>query len=96
MSSFLKNNLMEYFVLIDPAGNPLQVFGSLLECFSWRPAKKFYSDPVIHRIHYKPDGILAVQVIQVGKDNFNPDIIHPVSKKDFFLSSVPEHASDTF
>jgi len=87
---------MEYFVLIDPAGNPLQVFGSLLECFSWKPTKKFYSDPTLHRIHYKLDGTLAVQIIQVGKDNFNPDLIHPGSKKDFSLSSVPEHASDTF
>ena len=53
---------MEYFVLLDPAGNPLQLFRSMLE------------DPIIHRIHQKLDGSLVVQVIRVGKENFSMEL----------------------
>jgi hypothetical protein len=62
--------MVEYFVLLDPEGIPLKIFRSMLECLTWKTTQKFYEDPIIHRIHQKPDGSLAVQIIRVGKENF--------------------------
>ena len=64
---------MEYFVLLDPAGNPLQLFKSMLEVLTWKTTMRFFEDPIIHRIHQKPDGSLTVQVIRVGKENFSAE-----------------------
>ena len=65
---------MEYFVLLDPAGNPLQLFRSMLEVLTWKTTMRFFEDPIIHRIHQKLDGSLGVQVIRVGKENFSMEL----------------------
>ena len=64
---------MEYFVLLDSAGNPLQLFRSMLEVLTWETTMRFFEDPIIHRIHQKLDGSLVVQVIRVGKENFSAE-----------------------
>ena len=75
---------MEYFVLLDPAGNPLQLFKSMLEVLTWKTTMRFFEDPIIHRIHQKPDGSLTVQVIRVGKENFSAerDVLYRVPVPD--------------
>ena len=65
--------MIEYLVLLDPAGNPLQLFKSMLEVLTWKTTMRFFEDPIIHRIHQKPDGSLTVQVIRVGKENFSAE-----------------------
>jgi hypothetical protein len=64
---------MEYFVLLDPAGSPIQLFRSMLEVLTWKTTMRFFEDPIIHRIHQKLDGSLGVQVIRVGKENFSAE-----------------------
>jgi len=76
--------MIEYFVLLDPAGTPLQLFRSMLEVLTWKTTQRFFEDPIIHRIHQKPDGSLGVQIIRVGKENFIAE--HGV----LFRESVPD------
>jgi hypothetical protein len=76
--------MVEYFVLLDPAGNPLQLFRSMLEVLTWKTKLRFFEDPIIHRIHQKPDGSIGVQIIRVGKENFIAE--HGV----LFRESVPD------
>lgn len=76
--------MIEYFVLLDPAGTPLQLFRSMLEVLTWKTTQRFFEDPIIHRIHQKPDGSLGVQIIRVGKENFSAE------RGVLFRESVPD------